>query len=148
MNQAAKLSKLRQLAEALRAAILSARADFPRYLRRKFAAFPKSCCGHASILLALYLRENGFTDVQYVYNGSRGLKIDDSHAWLEVDGIVVDITADQFPDNANTVIVTEDHSWHSRFYGQQRSSNPLELYGEPENYRQAYDTVQKVLRQQ
>lgn len=33
----------------------------------------------------------------------------------EVSGLIVDITADQFPDCTSSVIVTSDDAWHQRF---------------------------------
>jgi hypothetical protein len=38
-----------------------------------------------------------------------------SHAWLECDGLIADITADQFEDVDEPVIVTRDRSWHAQF---------------------------------
>jgi hypothetical protein len=113
-------------------------------LKRKFSAFPKDCCGHASVLLALYLRDEGFADVRYVYNGRRS---PDSHAWVEVGGIIVDITADQFTDNPNAVIVTEERSWHSRFSGEQRRSEILGGFADEakQNYENAYAAVKNRL---
>ena len=40
--------------------------------------------------------------------------------WLERDGIIVDITADQFSGEiSNPVLVTNDHSWHDTWPEQQ-----------------------------
>jgi len=138
---------LRELAASFRAAILSARDDFPPYLKRKFSAFPKDCCGHASVLLALYLSDSGFADVRYVYNGRRGLSIDDSHAWVEVGRIIVDITADQFADNPSPVIATEERSWHSGFYGEQHRLEILGDFAEEvkQNYEKAYAAIRNRL---
>ena len=38
-----------------------------------------------------------------------------SQAWLELDGVVLDITADGFDPAAPQVIVTENSAWHNRF---------------------------------
>jgi len=38
-----------------------------------------------------------------------------SHAWLEVDGLIVDVTHDQFPKTGLTGWVFESSSWHARF---------------------------------
>jgi hypothetical protein len=49
-------------------------------------------------------------DVTYIC----GLKPEhQSHAWLEVEGIVIDITADQI--GLPPVIVSEDSQWHSEW---------------------------------
>jgi len=116
-NQAVRIRRLREVAASVRAAILSARDSFPPYLRRKFSAFPKGCCGHTSVLLALYLQDIGLTDVSYVFGGRRGFNVEDAHAWVEVGDVIVDITADQFSDNPNPLVITEERSWHAKFYG-------------------------------
>jgi hypothetical protein len=59
-----------------------------------FSSFPKNSCQGASLLLGMMLQENKpLSDVMYVkgedYNGC-------CHYWLEVDGLIFDITADQF----------------------------------------------------
>jgi hypothetical protein len=74
-------------------------------------------CEFASNLLGRYLRDEGFDNVRYVC-GSRRLEArtgDERHAWLEAQGFIIDITGDQFPDGIEPVVVTDDHSWHSRF---------------------------------
>ena len=37
------------------------------------------------------------------------------HAWLELDGVIIDITADGFDPNAAEVIVEENSKWHEKF---------------------------------
>jgi hypothetical protein len=149
IEHTSELQELRRLAEAFRNAIESARDAFPSSLRADFRAFPKRACDHASILLGLYLQEHGFPEIQYVYAGTRGPKPEDSHAWLEVDSIIVDITASQFPDKQDLVIVTEDHSWHRQFAGQLcvRISLALDdVKGElKQDYIAAFDEIRKWL---
>jgi hypothetical protein len=76
-----------------------------------FQSFPRGCCGPASELLGRCLIELGFANVSYIAAERR----DDtgSHAWINVDGVIVDITADQFgePD----VIVRRVSSWHAQW---------------------------------
>lgn len=56
-----------------------------------FADFPDGSCGDASLVLAWYLRKHGITEpITYVCSNKRR-----SHAWLEVEGWLIDITADQ-----------------------------------------------------
>lgn len=73
--------------------------------------FPFGSCGDASILLAEYLEELGYGSFDYVC-GSRN---DSSHAWIEKDGMIVDITLDGFPENKETVFVGIEHPWHDQF---------------------------------
>lgn len=81
--------------------------------------FPTGCCREASDMLGTLLRERYGIEAAVVLG-----EIDDhSHAWLEIDGLIVDITADQFADrfpNAKPVIVTRDRAMHSQFGGNKR----------------------------
>lgn len=91
--------------------------NVPEGLRARFRLFPKDMCEFASNLLGRYLTGEGIADVRYVC-GSRRLRArhnDQRHAWLEVQGFIIDITADQFPDGIGPIVVTGDRSWHSRF---------------------------------
>ena len=73
-----------------------------------FNEFPKGACGEAADLLGYYLEGLGF-DAKYICgyfpNGH-------SHAWILVDGITIDITADQC--NEERVIVTRKSDWHEK----------------------------------
>ena len=46
---------------------------------------------------------------------SDGINGRHSHAWLEADGVIVDITADQFPEVDDKIIVTSHSDWHGTF---------------------------------
>ena len=82
--------QLRALATAFRDAI--ERADRPG-LGIRFESFPTGSCGDASPLLGRFLKDHGAGEVTYVL-GERGELNRDwtSHAWLRVDGYIVDIT--------------------------------------------------------
>lgn len=62
-----------------------------------FRKFPVGQCGNASDMLAQYLIDNKITPVTYV-NGTFHGGWDNicSHTWLVVNGLVIDITGDQF----------------------------------------------------
>ncbi len=76
-----------------------------------FRKFPLGTCGAISDILAEYLYKQGIQEIEYVSGKHR----QNSHAWLEIAGYIIDITADQFPDCNEPVIVTDDHTWHHRF---------------------------------
>lgn len=78
-----------------------------------FEGFPRGCCGNAAVILAAYLKDEGFGEFAYVSGWS--IEKDVSHAWLERDGYIIDVTADQFQDRANCSMVTEDINWYSQF---------------------------------
>ena len=60
-----------------------------------FNDFPHGSCNDASVLVALMLSENGFSEFDCVIgeNTSGG-----THSWLQSDYLLIDITADQFTD--------------------------------------------------
>lgn len=98
----------------MRAALEEAKAD----LRGNLKGFPAECCDHAANLLLLYFDENridvkGFVRVVADLSESH----DDKHIWLEKDGVVIDITADQFAGRFTVdfepVIVTAASEWHA-----------------------------------
>jgi hypothetical protein len=89
--------------------------------------FPAGACGDASILLGEFLSADGLGAFEYVA-GSRYQPDFQSHAWLERKGLVVDITADQFPDMSESVTVTHDHRWHGLFREDQRHQARVAIY--------------------
>ncbi len=108
--------ELLRLATEFRRAIQQS-DNIPEVLRSRFQRFPKDMCEFASNLLGRYLTGEGFENVRYVC-GSRHLRErynDQRHAWVEAQGFIIDITADQFPDGIGPIVVTDDRSWHSRF---------------------------------
>lgn len=76
-----------------------------------FARFPLGACGDASELLGQYLADSGLGEWTYV----SGMRDGSTHAWIERDGVVVDITADQFADVTSPCIVTRSSQWHERW---------------------------------
>lgn len=72
-----------------------------------FNGFPRGACGATSDLIGRYLNEAYQLKAQLV----SGRRVDGAiHTWLNVCGIIVDITADQFGRSA--VIVTRQSAWH------------------------------------
>lgn len=81
-----------------------------------FTHFPRGSCGDVTPLLGTYLKEVGAGTFQYIL-GARGEGVSRStHAWLEGDGLIIDITADQFDDAPRKrVIVSTSSPWHDSF---------------------------------
>ena len=92
------------------------------YLRSGLRSFPRGACGDASRLLGIYLESLGLGKWTYVQGQAGGQRFA-THAWVEQDGLIVDITADQFDDVAEPVIVTRDRSWHDRRFPPVRHSS-------------------------
>ena len=95
--------------EGVRAAALRFRMALQEggLLLYSLADFPHGACGDASELLGQYLRDTGLGSWLY-----RSCNTPPSHAWIESSPWIVDITADQFEDVAESVIVTMNRSWH------------------------------------
>ncbi len=55
-----------------------------------------------------YFKQNGI-ESRYV-SGSFN---NQTHGWLEADGLFIDITADQFEDIDEVILIIGDYSWHS-----------------------------------
>ncbi len=120
------IPRIEQIAHKLRSEIEAVPCqDLPVGMRR----FPKGACGSSAILLGAYFTNckiEGFVYVQ----GRRGSRQDStsaSHAWLARKGLVIDITADQFPDAPSPVIVADPSPWHQTFRVQELA--------DPGNYR-------------
>jgi hypothetical protein len=104
-----RIERLKETVSAFRKAIIDSMAELSSSVY--FHKFPAGTCGDASDMLGRFLNERGEGTFEYVA-GQQGLQ---THAWLEGHGLIVDITADQFPDVSDPAIVTTDKSWHSQF---------------------------------
>lgn len=126
--------RLRALVNSFRTAIVRTdRSKLPISLRD----FPAGSCGDACLLLAKFLDEAGCGLATYVA-ASRGPY---SHAWLELGGLQIDISADQFfrdPEKLlwtgrplelrDGVIVSTDRTWHAGFDDESRHLADIRYY--------------------
>ena len=81
-----------------------------------FNDFPHGACGDTCEVLAELLRELGHGGFQYKV-GRR--KNGNSHAWLEINSVIIDITADQFDEISDPVYIGPSNSWYQSFDIQQ-----------------------------
>ncbi len=86
--------------------------------------FPRGACGDAALLLAEFLSEHGYGPFRYVLGGRE----ERSHAWIEGNGLIIDITADQFSDFDEPVFVSKRSSWHEGFKGKSMHAADYRLY--------------------
>lgn len=137
------LSRLAAVAARFREALVACpRGDFSRFQRCRLSTFPKQCCDVASLLLAYRLRDLGFQNIVRCFGHLHG----DSHVWLEVDGTIVDITADQFPSVEDPVIVAETK--RSPFHAQIELSSREAALSQPAvraEYERAYAAIKSWL---
>ena len=118
------MKKLEALVFGFRNAIeLAKDNNEPGYFFRKF---PTGQCGHTSDILAQFLIDNGIGPVRYIngtYYGEDG-SVMQSHTWLVVKDLIIDITADQFRYHAEPL------------------TNDIPVYIGPMNeYYQLFDTT-------
>ena len=77
----------------------------------QFQKFPTGTCGDVSDILAEYLYSLGIQPIEYVC----GIQGGASHAWLEIDGKAIDVTADQFKGVSEKVLIQPSTVWHSKY---------------------------------
>lgn len=89
-----------------------------------FDDFPFGTCGDASLLLAKYFENCGLGNFRYISGTIRENGSFQSHAWLEKDGLIIDITADQFEEFDEPVIIEHgENSWYRRFESEEEVSD-------------------------
>lgn len=80
-------------------------------------SFPRRACGDTALLFGAFLVDHAIPGFKYIC-GERGSQADNtwtSHAWLQRNDLVIDLTADQFPDAPADVIVSNPSPWHMQF---------------------------------
>ena len=78
-----------------------------------FSPFPRGWCGCVSRVLGAWLSEK-YPDKKFYYVCGRR---NGTHAWIEYDGIILDVTADQFEDCNEEIIVKpyDESLFHQSF---------------------------------
>jgi len=113
-SQVALREQLIVLAAAARQGI--ERMSLEDKLASHFDGFPRGACGPASELMGrIVLEHTGHLGTYVCGEGHPRLRAQQSHAWLEVNGLLVDLTHDQFSETGLTGWVFEGSPWHSAF---------------------------------
>ncbi|GJA20887.1 hypothetical protein [Aeromonas caviae] len=81
-----------------------------------FRNFPRGACGDTCEVLAEILKDLGHGTFRYVAGRREN---GNSHAWLQYDSVIVDITADQFDEISEPVYLGPLNSWYQSFEVQQ-----------------------------
>ena len=107
-------SRIRQIAHKFRAAIESTDTEVRS---PAMPSFPTGACGVSSALLGAYFEDCGVLGFRWISGVRASSDPDhwDTHVWLQRNSLVVDITADQFPDARPSVIVDGQSTWHQIF---------------------------------
>ena len=101
-------SSVLELAQCFRSAVevVVKTGNVPMHIQ----GFPRGCCGIISELMGDYFNRLDIGEFLYVC----GMKDGASHAWLEVGGLIVDITGDQFAGRPG-IYVDELDAWYSEW---------------------------------
>lgn len=112
MTDSQGLNRYRRIAQVAHQALADYASTAPA--GDMFKTFPAGCCGAAAELVARYLREAG--EPALYASGTRGNADDfNSHAWVEIGPVILDVTAGQFPEIRSRFIVTTSRTWHSQW---------------------------------
>jgi hypothetical protein len=107
------LGALSKLATAARHALEALTPQQRAYI---FSEFPRGACGPTTELMGrIVLEETGHRGIYVCGAGHPELRAQQSHAWLEVGGYIVDLTHDQFPGTGLDGWVFEHTRWHAAF---------------------------------
>lgn len=119
------MNHVRKIAVAVRSALEWCPLDM-----LPWPSFPSGACGDTSLILGQVLEDHGIHGFDYIC----GYKYQtdgttSSHAWLQKDSWIVDITADQFPEVFEAVIVSADSAWHTEWHDDRPTAGTLSAYG-------------------
>lgn len=107
-----EVDEIKKISTAVREAIVDSDGAWPQF----WPGFPGGSCSDASLVLGAILDDAGHTGFQCAWgeivkpDGTRP-----SHGWLQRGDLIVDITADQFDEIAEPVIVATDSAWHRKW---------------------------------
>ena len=118
MNAPPTLEKLSYASRSFRAALDQVPTEV--WATSYIDNFPHGACGHVSELVGRYLSDQFSIEPEYVcgtlYDGE-GNRLS-SHAWLEWNGVTIDISADQF--GWPPVIVSDCSTYHANIEIEER----------------------------
>jgi len=90
-----------------------------------FQDYPKGSCRFSADLLAIVYTNFNFNNIKIVYNGRNSNK--QSHAWLEIESMIIDITCSQFTE-WNDIFIGKSTKWHQSFKKTKRINvNPTKI---------------------
>ena len=139
------LKQLRGEAVKVRHAIEATERDEKR--AGNLARFPAQCCDHAMRILALHLSHLGFKELAKARGERRAGAVPDYHVWLVCQGVILDITADQFSEGQGPVVVTRRSSWHTAWKPERESLDEYRLSLWRDGQGSVFDVYREILGQ-
>lgn len=124
MNQMGTLKNVQEIAALVRRIVAEATVELVKGVGNfPQASFPRGWCQDTSRALGHLLDDRGEHGFQLVF-GARPEDDRKTHVWLERNGLIVDITADQFENSGcPSVMATTDRTWHD---GWRQRTEPLD----------------------
>lgn len=115
----------------------------------RFASFPSGTCGDVANLVARLLHEEFHLESEYICGWFNPGESSATHAWVEVDGYIIDLTHDQFAagpyGTGLSDWVFERSEWHQQLY--RNPSAPLLDPGDwPGFPYEAYEALRRSLK--
>lgn len=111
-----------------------------------FKSFPRGSCGDTSLILGAWLEDNEYPEFEYTLGTiSKSSGQLSSHAWLEKNSLIVDITADQFDLGMPSVYVGLPNDFYNRYTVKQRSIGHFRAYDKMTQLTlaSAYNTIKQ-----
>ncbi len=89
--------------------------DAVKVISDKLKFFPKSCCVISNSILGHYLNHT-FNESFFLRKCMRHENRPIWHSWIQNEDVLIDITADQFPEmSSSPVIFCQSSDWHNQF---------------------------------
>ena len=117
------LETIRQLSTQLREACEEYAKETKNQFFRKF---PMYCCGYASEMLECFLIEKGIRNLRHVIGVKPYTRA--SHAWTKLEnGLIIDITLDQFSESNPSVYIGKPLPIHNEFCERRERESDSEI---------------------
>ena len=112
-NESNNIAKLRMV-------VTQADLVFKKYreIEPHLSTYPEGMCRLASDILGIVLKKVSYSNIQIVYQGTN--KNGQSHSWIELDDIIIDITCYQYREQWGEFYIGDITNWHRQFVGQRR----------------------------
>ena len=143
----ADIEEIRRIATEVRTAMdtLIIENKIPQWCT-PFKYFPNICCGDMSIILSTHFINLGFDHPDYIC----GKHYDDdninSHAWIRLNGICIDITADQFSAEQYDRVIKKkkkDYPLLNKFHPDREETSKYTI--DTDILRKTYSLIQEQL---
>jgi len=118
----------------------------------RLPGFPNDCCQWAARMIGHYLKYECQLDPVHVCASRRPPHAAGGHEWIEIDDTIIDITPDQFPDQSQSFIVSNNSIWHQSWQigSKEKLIFPITRYdtsGHQIKISELYEHIAKTVRE-